>query len=276
MMTSLLVVWLAKQILGALLSQQIKGSIPDYTMGKAIAAARLLPPELAKSYLEDWLAELDTLERKPMTALRYARGLAAAARTIAILADAPLIEDTRLRRAGNRLFDVAMSAVLLILLAPMLSTIALVAALCRGPILFRRVRLGREDEPIVQLMFFTNQWRGDGSDGSNLLGGLLRRTSLDRLPVFFNVLRGDMSIIGPPARREAEPLLRRPPLKVRPGLVGWETLVELGCVKLPISEARVRDQQRSVKRDLALLVRCAGMLFIPEDDLPPSDDRPRQ
>jgi hypothetical protein len=75
--------WIAKQVLGALLSQQVKGSIPEYTTAKAIAAAELLPPQLGESYLRYWLAELHTLEPKPLSALRYSGRLANAARTIA-------------------------------------------------------------------------------------------------------------------------------------------------------------------------------------------------
>lgn len=76
--------WLLKHLLGSLISQQMKGSVPDYTASKARAAARLLPPDLAEEYEEDWLAELQgPLKDKPLSALKYALGLRLAARRIA-------------------------------------------------------------------------------------------------------------------------------------------------------------------------------------------------
>jgi hypothetical protein len=76
--------WLLKLLLGSLIGQQVKGSVPDYTASKARAAARLLPPDLAEEYEEDWLAELKgPLKDKPLSALKYALGLRLAARRIA-------------------------------------------------------------------------------------------------------------------------------------------------------------------------------------------------
>lgn len=75
--------WVLKQIVGPLIGQEVKGSIPDYTAGRARAAAQLLPPDLAAEYEEAWLAELNTVRDKPLSALRYAWGLRPAARRIA-------------------------------------------------------------------------------------------------------------------------------------------------------------------------------------------------
>jgi hypothetical protein len=78
------VLWLLKHLLGSLVSQEMKGSIPDYTVSKVRAAARLLPPDLAEEYEEDWLAELEgPLKDRPLSALKYALGLRLAARRIA-------------------------------------------------------------------------------------------------------------------------------------------------------------------------------------------------
>lgn len=76
------VLWLAKQVLGSLLGQQARGSVPDYATKKVKAAVKRLPAELAEEYEADWLAELATLKDKPISALRYARGLPSAARKI--------------------------------------------------------------------------------------------------------------------------------------------------------------------------------------------------
>ncbi len=69
---ALAVLWLAKQVVGMLISQQVKGSIPDYAARRARAAARLLPEEVAADYEQDWFAELGALDGKPLSAIRYA------------------------------------------------------------------------------------------------------------------------------------------------------------------------------------------------------------
>jgi hypothetical protein len=79
----LLVLWIAKQIFGDLIIQQIKGSIPDYTTERVRMAVKHLPAELREEREADWLAELATLKDKPLSALRFAWGLGRAARRIA-------------------------------------------------------------------------------------------------------------------------------------------------------------------------------------------------
>jgi hypothetical protein len=101
--------WMAKQIVGPLIGQQVKGSVPDYTADRARAAAKLLPSELAEQYEDDWLAELHALVDKPLSAIRYAHGLRRAARRIASQAPGfdrrrlslPTVESLR-RRTSKR------------------------------------------------------------------------------------------------------------------------------------------------------------------------------
>ena len=83
--------WLVKQVLGPLIGQQVKGSIPEYTADKARAAARLLPPEIAEEYEQAWVAELKgpRLKNKPLSALKFALGLRRAARRIRAKAARP-------------------------------------------------------------------------------------------------------------------------------------------------------------------------------------------
>lgn len=104
------ILWVAKQIIGPLIGQQIKGSVPDYTASKARAAVKLLPPELAEQYEQDWLAELHALANKPFSAIRYAGGLRRAARRIASQTPGfdrhrpslPAVESLRRRRMSKR------------------------------------------------------------------------------------------------------------------------------------------------------------------------------
>jgi lipopolysaccharide/colanic/teichoic acid biosynthesis glycosyltransferase len=134
---------------------------------------------------------------------------------------------------SKRWFDLVCAAVGLALLSPVLLGIALLIRLTMGrPILFRQQRPGLHGQPFTLLKFrtMTDARDADGHllpDAERLtrLGRFLRRTSLDELPELINVLRGEMSLVGP------RPLLmqyleRYTPQQarrheVRPGLTGW-------------------------------------------------------
>lgn len=104
----------------------------------------------------------------------------------------------------KRLLDIVGAVVLLVLTAPLMAVVALLVATSLGqPVLFRQARAGRDGAPFVLVKFRTmrpptpNQ--GLVADGDRLtpLGRWLRATSLDELPTLWNVLRGEMSLVGP-------------------------------------------------------------------------------
>lgn len=109
------------------------------------------------------------------------------------------------RRFGKRWLDAAAAAALLLLLAPVLLLLALVVRIRLGsPVLFRQYRPGLNGRPFLMYKFrtMTNARDSRGrllSDGARLtpLGRLLRATSLDELPQLWNVLCGEMSLVGP-------------------------------------------------------------------------------
>jgi sugar transferase EpsL len=111
----------------------------------------------------------------------------------------------RVRLAIKRAVDLILAVVGLIVLSPVLLTIAIVLAITTGrPVIFRQVRLGRDGRPFTLLKFRTMSDAADGSgdllpDAKRLtsVGRRLRQTSLDELPTLVNVLRGEMSLVGP-------------------------------------------------------------------------------
>ncbi|AIN82133.1 MULTISPECIES: sugar transferase [Corynebacterium] len=110
----------------------------------------------------------------------------------------------RAQRVIKRGIDVAASAAGLIVLSPVMGATALAVRLSMGkPVLFRQERPGQDGEPFNILKFRTmhhvNPAKGFVDDASRLtqVGKFLRSTSLDELPELFNVLRGDMSLVGP-------------------------------------------------------------------------------
>jgi len=133
----------------------------------------------------------------------------------------------------KRTFDFLASAAALVILLPLMAGIAVLIWLNLGrPILFRQLRPGMKGVPFGIIKFRTMRidpaaGSGIDSDGMRLtrLGKLLRATSLDELPELWNVLRGDMSLVGPRPllmqyldRYTSEQARRH---AVRPGLTGW-------------------------------------------------------
>jgi sugar transferase EpsL len=137
-------------------------------------------------------------------------------------------------RAIKRLIDIAGSAAGLVALSPVLGTAAIAIAATMGrPVLFRHTRPGYKGRPFTMYKFRTMRppREGEGvyfrTDGDRLttLGRFLRATSIDELPELLNVLKGDMSLVGP------RPLLTEYLAKytpeqarrhdVRPGITGW-------------------------------------------------------
>jgi sugar transferase EpsL len=133
----------------------------------------------------------------------------------------------------KRLFDVVVSTVLLVALFPVLLAVAaLVARRIGRPVLFRQERPGRHGRPFVMVKFRTMRDAVDAqglplpdADRMTTFGTALRASSLDELPELWNVLRGDMSLVGPrPLLMEYLPLyspLQRRRHDVRPGITGW-------------------------------------------------------
>ncbi len=133
----------------------------------------------------------------------------------------------------KRVFDVALSAAALATLGvPMLGIACVVRVKLGTPVLFRQVRPGKDGEPfeLVKFRTMTDARRPDGtllSDAERLtsFGRFLRSSSLDELPELWNVLKGDMSLVGPrPLLVEYLPRYSREQARrhdVRPGITGW-------------------------------------------------------
>lgn len=125
------------------------------------------------------------------------------------------------------ILDVLLALIILILLSWLFAIIVLIyMMMLELPILFRQDRMGKSEKSFKMLKFRTLKVEGNNlSDRKFVLGNFLRATSLDELPQLFNVLKGDMSLIGPrPLPVEYGPLYssdQRKRFAVKPGITGW-------------------------------------------------------
>ena len=179
---------------------------------------------------------------------------------------------------ARRVADVAVAGAGLVVASPLLALAALAIKLeDRGPILFRQTRVGR-DGADFELFKLRTMVVGAESKGAGYavnrgdpritqVGRLLRRTSIDELPQLWNVVRGEMSLIGPrptlryQVDRYDEHQRRR--LDIRPGLTGWAQVH--GRTALPWAERIELDvwyvEHRSLALDLKILARTPRALL---------------
>ena len=172
----------------------------------------------------------------------------------------------------KRLFDLASSALALLVSSPILAGSAAAIVLeDRGPVLYRQRRVGK-DGVEFELLKLRTMVVGAETIGAGLavnegdpritkVGAVLRRLSLDELPQFWNVLRGDMSIIGPRPtlayQVERYTPRQRRRLDMKPGITGWAQIH--GRASLPWEDRIELDvwyvEHRSPKVDLRILAR---------------------
>ncbi len=159
----------------------------------------------------------------------------------------------RLRRWGlrvapvllKRILDVSLSGVALALVSPMLGAIALAVRLETGPgVIFRQTRVGKDGQNFTLLKFRTlkpttsdegdTTWNIDHDDRLGPVGRFLRRTGLDELPQLVNIIRGDMSLVGPRPERphfvrefSADRERYDDRHRVPSGLTGWAQVSDL-------------------------------------------------
>ncbi len=181
----------------------------------------------------------------------------------------------------RRAIDVVLSAGGLALCAPVLLAASIAIRLeSPGPAIYRQRRVGKDGRPFDMLKLRT-MVQGAEHIGAGLavnendsritrVGALLRRTSLDELPNLVNVLRGEMSLIGPrptiPIQVQQYTPRQRRRLEVKPGITGWAQVN--GRASLPWSERIELDlhyiEHRSLTLDMQIALRTLRLVFAGE------------
>lgn len=178
----------------------------------------------------------------------------------------------------KRTFDIACSAAALLLLWPVLLIVYVLVRVNLGsPALFRQQRPGLHGQPFIMIKFRTMLDALD-ADGNPLpddvrltrFGRLLRATSLDELPELWNVLKGDMSLVGPrPLLMEYLPLYSAEQARrheVRPGITGWAQVNGRNALSWPQKfalDAWYVDN-RSLLLDIRILLLTLKKVFVRE------------
>ena len=178
----------------------------------------------------------------------------------------------------RRPLDIAIAGLGLLATAPVLAVAMLGVKLeDRGPVLFKQKRVGKDGREFEVLKLRTMVVNAErlgagyavdkGDSRITRIGGFLRRSSIDELPQLWNVVRGDMSVIGPRPtlayQVEKYTARQRRRLEVLPGLTGWAQVH--GRAKLPWDERIELDvwyvDHRSFKTDLLILLLTPIALF---------------
>jgi exopolysaccharide biosynthesis polyprenyl glycosylphosphotransferase len=174
---------------------------------------------------------------------------------------------------GKRITDVILASIGIILTAPFIPLIALIIKLdSSGPIIFSQIRTGKNGREFLAMKFRSMihnaekdgpQWAQKNDSRITRFGTTMRKTRLDEIPQLINVLRGELSIVGPrPERPEFIKMLTQEipfyqqRLLVKPGLTGWAQL--LG----PAYGGSVEESLEKVKYDLYYIKHRSLMLDI--------------
>jgi lipopolysaccharide/colanic/teichoic acid biosynthesis glycosyltransferase len=176
----------------------------------------------------------------------------------------PARPDDTVRRGAGRVLDFTLAGLLLILTAPLTLTAALLIKLTsRGPVLYTQIRLGLHRRPFTLVKLRTMAHNCEAATGARwsaphdprvtLVGRLLRQTHIDELPQLWNVLRGDMSLVGPRPERPEFVAQLEPAI---PGygerLTTWPGLTGLAQIQLP-PDTNLESVQRKLRYDLFYL-----------------------
>jgi sugar transferase (PEP-CTERM system associated) len=189
-----------------------------------------------------------------------------------------------LRRIAQRSLDVLVSFLGLVATSLLMSIVALLIKLdSPGPILYRQERIGKDDHPFQILKFRsmradaeqdgTPRWAEVKDPRVTRIGAILRRTRLDELPQLLNVLRGEMSLVGPRPERPTfvSALERQIPYyevrhSVRPGITGWAQINDEYAASLEDARRKLEYdlfyvKNHSVFLDLAIMLQTLRIIL---------------
>lgn len=184
----------------------------------------------------------------------------------------------------KRIMDIVVSASVLVFGAPLwLATAAVVKATSSGPAVFRQERIGQNGKPFVMMKFRSMYedaeartgpvWATENDPRITPFGRFLRKSRLDEIPQFINVLKGEMSLVGPrperahfieTLRKEIPWYVRR--IKMKPGITGWAQVkhkydATIEDVKQKVTYDLYYFENMSIALDLKIILRTVLVVF---------------
>ena len=285
---SQLVGWVALDQLSQVESRQ---ALTDLVVSAHVEHVVIAPLVVDTAEVIEVVRSLDELDIR-ITLMPRLLELASATLTPDVIGAAAGLDVRRLglsrgERLLKRSLDLVGAAVIGAVTAPLLAVIAVAIRMTsRGPVLFRQQRIGRDGNPFSMFKFRTMVIDAEARKGElrsrneadglfklvddprvTRVGRLLRRTALDELPQLLNVVRGQMSLVGPrPLIAEEDRTIagwHRRRLRVRPGMTGvWQVM---GSARVPLSEMVELDNlyvlSWSPWLDLKILLRTAAFVL---------------
>lgn len=241
-----------------LLAGEIEAWMPWLVERRINKAVARLPEDQRERFGEEWRSHVNEIPgqiAKVVAALGFSFAAWKMASILKIERSRGLVFDTL-----KRTVDVFLSVAFLLLLAPMLLIVGLSIKLgSTGPVISREMRTGLNGRQFEYYRFRTTV-----VDGSKVtaLGKFLRKVSFDEFPVFINVLRGDMSLVGPtPKTPRVQELLNevdpgyRERATIKPGITGWAQVNDTFGMESIVANDTYYFNNRSFKLDLLILVR---------------------
>lgn len=184
----------------------------------------------------------------------------------------------------KRIIDVAISAITLIVLSPVLVIVAFVIKVTsQGPVLYKQERVGRKGQVFVMYKFrsmimnseeYGPEWAGENDPRITKTGKLLRKLYIDEIPQMINVLKNEMSLIGPRPERPyfVEQLKKEIPyyykrLSVKPGITGWAQIKHkydssLEDVKTKVQYDFYYIENMSLKLDFKIMINTVIVILL--------------
>lgn len=184
----------------------------------------------------------------------------------------------------KRIIDIVVSAFTLILLSPMLLLVSVIIKISsRGPVLYKQIRVGRKGEEFIMYKYrsmvmnseeYGPEWAGENDPRITKTGRILRKLYIDEIPQMINVLKNEMSLIGPRPERPyfVEQLKKEIPyyykrLSVKPGITGWAQIKHkydssLEDVKTKVQYDFYYIENMSLKLDFKIMINTVIVILL--------------
>jgi lipopolysaccharide/colanic/teichoic acid biosynthesis glycosyltransferase len=269
--------FLVTAVLVPMLVNEFTDWVPWFAERLIGAAARTLPSAVRQRYTDEWLGELDATPGKLSKLVVAVRIFVRAPATAVIISRVLSFRSITVKSV----FDKTVAASALVAFAPLLTALAVTIRITdKGPVFSRQTMIGKDGQPFTCWMFRTMVAdagalkgqlviRNDADRalfnvrryiGVTRVGAWMQRWSLDGLPRLFNVLSGDMSLVGPrpalPAEIAEDQDHLRSSLAVKPGLTGLWQLVGRHLSPDEAERLNIRYvENRSLALDLQILWR---------------------